>query len=58
MVKWSKTAIQGGQYLIDDAEDRICPPIESLRRRWEASDKSWLAEWVDQDGDDAACDDR
>lgn len=47
---WRAVAITGAQFLRPD-DERICPPIESLERRWQASEKSWMRRWLDDDND-------
>lgn len=54
-----KPTVRIGTDLVDDQElfeglsiqETVCPPIESLERRFESSGKTWLAEWLEDDDD-------
>ncbi|MCI0630266.1 MAG: hypothetical protein L0Y44_06380 [Phycisphaerales bacterium] len=61
---WATVHSMGaGFFLVEEAPpqavtERIFPPIATLKRIWEASDKSWIQGWLAADGDETeACDD-
>jgi len=56
---WAKIAIVGREFLVvREILPPVCPPVESLKRRYDASDKTWKTQWLSEDGNDTACEDR
>jgi len=53
---WRPTATLGREYVADpdvepEAQGPSVPPNESLKRRYEHSDKSWIKQWLDDEDD-------